>query len=160
MDFEKLKSNIPNLINLAKRIEIISLNIKNQYWDDNQITNKKYILLKYIEELELLQNIWEFFSFNSIINNSDIKCPYILAHNIRNILDTPLTKDENNEDFVWLTDKEKSLIKLFQSINFNKKNKEDTDEDENIEKQNHLHKDTDILESEKVLNDDGKEKCI
>lgn len=155
MDFDKLKLNIPKLINLAKRIEIINLNIKIQYWNDDQITNKKYILLKYIEELEPLQNVWEYFSSNSIINNSDIKCPYILAYNIRDILETPLTKDENNEDYVWLSEKEKSFIKLFQSIDFNKDNQEFQENQDIDENKDNIEKNDDL-----VVDNATKEKII
>jgi len=163
MNFDILKSKIPNLIKLAKKIEIINFNIKIQHWDNNQIMNKKYILLKYIEELELLQNVWEYFSFNSIINHSDIKCPYILAYNIREILEMPLTKDENNEDYVWLNDKERSFIKLFQSIDFNKDNFEDQELHEthehdfhkNIEKNYHL-KEKDDNEKDNNEKDDNE----
>ena len=124
MSVKNIKMIIPKIIHLAQHIEHIKLNIKffldettNNFEIDSDIksdtflTYNQYVLLKYIESLEELNNDWEMLKSDSLLNNSLIKSPYIVAYNIREIIKTPIYNDEEGNPAVWLNKDEKLCIK-------------------------------------------------
>lgn len=123
----QIKTIIPKIINLAQQIEHIKLNLKifidkiNIYSDidefgvdileDTTITYNQYVLLKYIENLEVLHEDWEMLSNNNLLNNNLIKSPFIIAYHIREILKTSIHDDDEGNPMVWLNKNEKACLK-------------------------------------------------
>jgi hypothetical protein len=125
LNYKKIRAKIPDIINLTQRIENINLNIRlymeRSYMEIDQIHEKitentqlnynKFIFLSYIEELEKIQEDWDYFHINDLLKSTSIKNPYIIAYQIREIIATPIEKDDDNEDFIWLSDDEKKCMK-------------------------------------------------
>ena len=111
---------------MVEQIEYIKLNLKiylnkldtnpelNEFESDitsnTSLTYNQYILLKYIELLEELEDDWQILNSNNLINNNLIRSPYIIAYNIREILKIPIHDDEENNPIVWLSINEKLCI--------------------------------------------------
>lgn len=119
-----LKINIIELIDLALTVNHIQSNLEI-FIDKNDIeiykfndkidkstklSYNQYVFLDYIRELEDLNEIWETYRDKNVINNNDIKCPYIIAHRIREMLHCLY-----DEEDIWLSEEEKECL------NYNKK---------------------------------------
>jgi hypothetical protein len=127
IDKNKLIDEIPNIIKLAQRVEYIqnyvdyTINdyehdlpqIDGDIEEDTELTTSQLNVLRAILELQELNRVWEIYRDNKILNNSDIKYPYALAYQIRELLDTPIYKDEDNDEFIWLNEKELKCIKKY-----------------------------------------------
>lgn len=123
----KLLDEIPSIIKLAQRVEYIqnyidfvlnyysndSLVIIDDITDDTKLSESQINLLSFIKELEKLDEIWDFYKNNNIFNNNNIKMPYAIAYNIRELLETPIKKDNDNEDFVWLNKSEIECLEKY-----------------------------------------------
>lgn len=149
IDKNKLIDEVPNIIKLAQRVEYIQNYVDytiNDYQHDipqistdidenSELTTSQLQFLKAINELQELNRVWEIYRDNKILNNSDIKFPYAIAYHIRELLDIPIYKDEDNDENVWLTEKEYKCIKKYDNkINkpIIKNNEEDICEEEDI----------------------------
>jgi hypothetical protein len=126
IDFKMLKSKLPEIISMTQRVENIKLNLqlyleKSVYSDEiqeeitekTQLTYNQFVFFNYIKELEEIQKMWDEYSYNELINNSNIKMPYAIAYNIREILGTEIIKDDDNEDNVWLYQNERACLKKY-----------------------------------------------
>ena len=63
-----------------------------------------------LNKLELLQVQWQLYVDCRLINNGMIKMPHAIAYRIREILATPIIKDEDGEENFWLTDVERKIV--------------------------------------------------
>ena len=127
IDKSKLIDEIPNIIKLAQRVEYIQNYVDYTISDyehdlpqigmnieeDTELTISQLNVLKAISELQELNRVWEIYRDNNILNNADIKFPYAIAYHIRELLDTPIYKDEDNDEYIWLTEKEHKCIKKY-----------------------------------------------
>lgn len=120
-----LKINIIELINLALSIQNIESNLEI-FIDKNNIeiyifnhkiekttilSYNQYVFLDYIKELEELNEIWEKYRDKNIINNNDIRCPFIIAYRIREMLNCIY-----DEDDIWLSNEEKACLKYNKNL--------------------------------------------
>jgi hypothetical protein len=131
LNYKKIKAKIPDIINLTQRIENINLNIRlflerscieidqihEKITENTQLNYNKFIFLSFIEELEKLQEDWDYFHINDLLKSTYVKNPYILAYQIREIIATPIEKDDDNNDFIWLSDDEKKCINKHEYFN-------------------------------------------
>lgn len=127
IDKSKLLDEIPTIINLAQRIEYIQNYIEYTLDDfehdlppiseditlQTGLTGSQLNLLNFIKELKDLHKEWERYKDNNILSNSNIKMPYAIAYHIRELLETPIYKDEDNEDYVWLNKIEMDCIRKY-----------------------------------------------
>jgi hypothetical protein len=116
MNYKKLRESISEIIsianfvqniktgmdiicenNLDKFTEIVTPNLKLRY--------NQYVFLHYIERLENIQDKWDYYNNNKLFNNSNITCPYIVAHQIRELLNLPINGD------VWLNNEERECLR-------------------------------------------------
>ena len=117
MNYKKLKDSLTEIILIANFIQNIETcmdffaneNNLDKFTDkvtpDLKLRYNQYIFLHYIEKLEIIQDKWDYYNNNKLFNNSDIKCPYIVAHNIRELLNLPIDGD------VWLNKDERECLK-------------------------------------------------
>lgn len=117
MNYKKLKDSISEIIFIANFIQNIETSMDYIAYDNNldKFTDKitpdfklrynQYVFLHYIERLEIIQDKWDYYNNNRLFNNSDIKCPYIVAHNIRELLNLSIDGD------VWLNKEERECLK-------------------------------------------------
>ena len=117
-----LFEDIPIIIELTKKITTIEVIIKvmldNFSHDINPIndyirpkTKLSYSQLKmvyFLRELEELDSIWHDYKRNNILN---IRMPFEIAYQIRKILGTPIIKNLQDKEYVWLSSDEKECIK-------------------------------------------------
>lgn len=117
MNYKKLKDSLTEIICIANFIQNIETGM-DYFANDNNLdkfTDKvtpdlklrynQYVFLHYIERLEIIQDKWDYYNNNKLFNNSDIKCPYIVAHHIRELLNLPIDGD------VWLNKDERECLK-------------------------------------------------
>jgi len=118
-----LFEDIPIIIELTKKITTIEVIIKvmldNFSHDINPIndyirpnTKLSYSQLKmvyFLRELEELDSIWHEYKRNNILN---IRVPFEIAYQIRKILGTPIIKNLQDKEYVWLSSDEKECIKI------------------------------------------------
>ena len=131
MNYKKLKDSLSEIILIANFIQNIETgmdyfaneNNLDKFTDkvtpDLKLRYNQYIFLHYIEKLEIIQDKWDYYNNNKLFNNSDIKCPYIVAHNIRELLNLPIDGD------VWLNKDERECLKNNKDLAL----AEDTDSD-------------------------------
>lgn len=119
-----VKNKIPYLIELGKKIEeienYINFTISSYPYEiqplnceitnETELTNSQFSLLLFLDKLELLQVQWQLYVDCKLINNGIIKMPHAIAYRIREILGTPIIKDEDGEENFWLTDVEKKIV--------------------------------------------------
>jgi len=117
MNYKKLKDSISEIIFIANFIQNIETGMDYIAYDNNldKFTDKitpdlklrynQYVFLHHIERLEIIQDKWDYYNNNRLFNNSDIKCPYIVAHQIRELLNIPIDGD------VWLNKDERECLK-------------------------------------------------
>lgn len=117
MNYKKLKDSISEIIFIANFIQNIETSMDyfanennlDKFTDkvtpDLKLRYNQYIFLHYIERLEIIQDKWDYYNNNKLFNNSDIKCPYIVAHHIRELLNLPIDGD------VWLNKDERECLK-------------------------------------------------
>jgi hypothetical protein len=115
MDIIKIKDTIPKIIKLSKYINNVErmiqttinidiIQINKQIEINTELTIDQIYFLEFIQILEIYQPTWDQYVRNNLIHNMDITMPYIVAHKIRELLQTPMKKDdETNEDIVWLS---------------------------------------------------------
>ncbi len=129
----QLKINLQILLNNSDENEFIS-----EITEDTFLTHNQYTLLKYIEYLEELFNEWEILNSKNLINNSLITSPFIIAYRIREIINTTINIDEDNNPVVWLSKDEILCIKKSKYNKVKKVLKESSTEDSCEEE--HLYK--------------------
>ena len=117
MNYKKIKSNIIEIIFIANFIQNIETSMDYIIYENNldKFTDKitsdlklrynQYVFLYYIEKLEDIQDKWDYYNNNKLFNNSNITCPYIIAHQIRELLN--ISSDNN----VWLNNEERECLK-------------------------------------------------
>lgn len=117
MNYKKLKESISEIIFIANFIQNIETGMDyiatnhnlDKFTDkitpDLKLRYNQYVFLHYIEKLEIIQDKWDYYNNNKLFNNSDIKCPYIVAHHIRELLNLPIDGD------VWLNKVERECLK-------------------------------------------------
>jgi hypothetical protein len=119
-----IKNKIPYLIDLGKKIEEIETYINFtissypyeiqplncEITNETELTSSQFSLLLFLNKLELLQVQWQLYVDCKLIDNSIIKMPYAIAYRIREILATPIIKDEDGEENFWLTDVERKIV--------------------------------------------------
>ena len=117
MNYKNLKDNLAEIIYIANFIQNIETSLNYITYENNldKFTDKvtsdlklrynQYVFLHYIERLEIIQERWDYYNNNSLFNNSNIKCPYIVAHQIRELLNLPIDGD------IWLNKDEKKCLK-------------------------------------------------
>jgi len=117
MNYKKLKSSITEIIFIANFIQNIKTGMDHIAYENNldKFTEKvtpvlklrynQYVFLHYIERLENIQDKWDYYNNNKLFNNSNITCPYIIAHQIRELLNLPIDGD------VWLNKDERECLK-------------------------------------------------
>jgi len=124
IDKSKLIDEIPTIIKLAQKIEYIQNYIEYTLHDFehdlppiseditllSELTGSQLNFLNFIKELKELQQQWERYIDNNILSNTNIKMPYAIAYHIRELLETPIYKDIDNEDYVWLNKIEMECI--------------------------------------------------
>ena len=127
IDKSKLLDEIPTIIKLAQRIEYIQNYIEytlNDFEHDlppiseditlhTELTGSQLNFLNFIKELKELQQQWERYKDNNILSNTNIKMPYAIAYHMRELLETPIYKDEDNEDYIWLNKIEMECIRKY-----------------------------------------------
>ena len=91
--------------------------IDSEIKSDTFLTYNQYVLLKFIESLELLYDDWEMLKNDGLLNNTLIKSPFIVAYNIREIIKTPIHNDDDGNPLVWLNKDEKLCMKKFKNFN-------------------------------------------
>jgi hypothetical protein len=116
MNYKKLRESISEIISIANFVQniktgmdIICENNLDKFTDiitpDLKLRYNQYVFLHYIERLEILQDRWDYYNNNKLFNNSNITCPYIVAYQIREILDLSTNGD------VWLNKDERECLK-------------------------------------------------
>ena len=116
MNYKKLIESISEIISIANFVQniktgmdIICENNLDKFTDiitpDLKLRYNQYVFLHYIERLEIMQDRWDYYNNNKLFNNSNITCPYIVAYQIREILD--LSTNGN----VWLNNDERECLK-------------------------------------------------
>jgi len=117
MNYKKLKDSITEIIFIANFIQNIETGMNYSNCENNldKFTDKitpnlklrynQYLFLHYIEKLEIIQDKWDYYNNNKLFNNSDIKCPYIVAYQIRELLNISINDD------VWLNKDERECLK-------------------------------------------------
>jgi hypothetical protein len=116
MNYKKLRESISEIISIANFVQniktgmdIICENNLDKFTDiitpDLKLRYNQYVFLHYIERLEIMQDRWDYYNNNKLFNNSNITCPYIVAYQIREILD--LSTNGN----VWLNNDERECLK-------------------------------------------------
>jgi len=124
MNHKKLKNTLAEIIYIANFIQNIETSLDYILYDNNSdiFTDKitpnsklrynQYVFLYYIEKLQIIQYRWDYFNNNNFFNNSNIKCPYIVAYKIRELLNIPTEED------IWLNKDEKECLKNNKELSF------------------------------------------
>jgi hypothetical protein len=117
-----IKKTVPNIIQLSKNItyiedyikqtienyehELIPINSKIDI--TTELTSSQIQFLNFLKNLEIYQTEWDNYVGKGLISNTDIEMPYRIAHNIREILEVPIsdTLDEFGYKNVWITPEE------------------------------------------------------
>ena len=115
---------IPDLVYVNQRINTIKYFINNNFiknsYNENFIENIKpdtkltyiqYKSLKYIKELELLNERWLNLSYHGLFVNFKITSPYVLAYCIRELLKFPINIDDDDEENAWVSIEEIDCLK-------------------------------------------------
>jgi hypothetical protein len=117
---------IPDLVYVNQRINIIKhfinnniikiSNSNNEIFTENikpdtKLTYIQYKSIKYIKELELLNEKWLNLSYHGLFVNFKITSPYALAYCIREILNLKINIDDDNDENAWLSVEELDCLK-------------------------------------------------
>jgi flagellar biosynthesis protein FliQ len=117
---------IPDLVYVNQRINIIKhfinnniikiSNSNNETFTENikpdtKLTYIQYKSIKYIKELELLNEKWLNLSYHGLFVNFKITSPYGLAYCIREILNLKINIDDDNDENAWLSVEEIDCLK-------------------------------------------------
>jgi hypothetical protein len=117
MNYKKLKQSISEIIYIANFIQNIETAINYITYENNldkftdiitsdtKLRYNQYVFLHYIERLEIIQDKWDYYNNNKLFNNSNITCPYIVAYQIREVLNLPIDGD------VWFNKDERECLK-------------------------------------------------
>jgi len=121
-----IMSEIPKIIKLAQRIEIIkneidliheiyykNIPINSNILIDTKLSKPQIFLLAFIKELEKLNTMWETYYMSDIINTNNIIIPNEIAYHIRELLGIPIN---NEKDTVWLSKDENECLKKYKNI--------------------------------------------
>jgi len=115
---------IPDLVYVNQQINIIKYFINNNFIKnsnneiftenikpDTKLTYIQYKSIKYIKELELLNEKWLNLSYNGLFVNFKITSPYSLAYCIRELLNLKINIDDDNDENAWLSMEELDCLK-------------------------------------------------
>jgi len=116
----ELSKNVQNIENyIEQSLEIFPDDIPpigDTITKDTQLTTSQLNFLKFIENLKIYQEKWDMYSYDQLINVSNIESPYRVAYRIRNLLEIPFIENLDKNDLdLWLTKEEELCIRKYEN---------------------------------------------